>query len=127
MPIVARRKADGAIYADFQKNAQPGTLIANAVRAGFAAADALEEVNLSDKDYADAETAAYASTREAERTARTALRAQVVSVAGSAVGVRIDQLTAAQVRGLVALLLFESGALNSDGTVRPLAQWVSEG
>jgi len=52
-----------------------------------------------------------------------ALRTQVVSVAQSAVGVVITSLTAAQVRALLAVLLWKNGALDTDGKVRPLAEW----
>jgi hypothetical protein len=52
------------------------------------------------------------------------LRQQVLNLANSAVGVVVNALTAAQVRALVALLLLKAGALNTDGTVRPLTDWV---
>lgn len=57
-------------------------------------------------------------------TATDTLREQIKTVAQSAVGVAYDQLTAAQVRALVAILLWKQGALNNDGTVKPLGQWV---
>ncbi len=52
-----------------------------------------------------------------------ALRSQVLSVAQSAVGVVITNLTAAQVRSLLAVLLWKAGALTPAGAVKPLAQW----
>lgn len=51
------------------------------------------------------------------------LRQRVVALAQSAVGMRVDALTAAQVRALLVVLLHKGGALNNDGTVRPLGQW----
>ncbi|MGN6812191.1 MAG: hypothetical protein ACTHMP_15085 [Thermomicrobiales bacterium] len=51
-------------------------------------------------------------------------RSLVVQTAQTAVGVRYDQLTAAQVRALFAIVLWQAGGLNADGTVRPLAAWV---
>jgi hypothetical protein len=54
-----------------------------------------------------------------------ALRTQVVTVAQSAVGVVITNLTAAQVRALLAVLLWKGGALDKDGKIRPLVEWAS--
>jgi hypothetical protein len=73
----------------------------------------------------EAASAAYDAAAAARAAAAQQLRQQVVTLAQSAVGVRIDQLTAAQVRALVAILLRESGGLANDGTIRPLAQWVN--
>lgn len=53
-------------------------------------------------------------------------RALVLQTAQTAVGIRYDQLTAAQVRALAAILFWQAGALKADGTVRPLAQWVRD-
>ncbi len=55
-----------------------------------------------------------------------ALRTLVVTTAQSAVGVVITNLTAAQVRALVAILLWKNGALTPAGAVRPLNEWVQE-
>lgn len=72
-----------------------------------------------------AHDAAALDAAEAARVAdRTAARALVVQTAQSAVGVRFDQLTAAQVRALAAILFWGAGALTATGHVRPLAQWV---
>lgn len=71
--------------------------------------------------------AAASEAAEAQRqTEATTLRQHVLTLAQSAVGIRIDQLTAAQVRALFAILLRKEGALKADGTVRPLAEWVKE-
>lgn len=56
-------------------------------------------------------------------TEAAALRNQVRTLAQSAVGVRIDQLTAAQVRALIAILLHQAGALTPDGAIRPIGEW----
>lgn len=53
-----------------------------------------------------------------------ALRQRVRTVAQSAVGVQFDQLTAVQLRALVAILLWREGALDNTGAVRPLVDWV---
>ena len=55
---------------------------------------------------------------------RTNLRNQVLSVAGSAEGVLITDLTNVQVRALVACLLWKNGALTNDGHIKPLSEWV---
>ncbi len=52
-----------------------------------------------------------------------ALRTQVRTVAQSAVGIVITNLTAAQVRALLAVLLWKGGALDKDGKIRPLTDW----
>lgn len=52
------------------------------------------------------------------------LRQQVVTIAQSAVGVRVDLLTAPQVRALFAAVLWQEGALKPDLTIRPLADWI---
>lgn len=77
---------------------------------------------------AAADIAALAATYDAAQVQRdteaAALRTQVRTLAQSAVGVRIDQLTAAQVRALMAILLWQAGALAPDGTVKELNTWV---
>ena len=52
------------------------------------------------------------------------LKNQIISTAQTAVGVRVDQLTAAQVRSLFAIVLFKEGAIDSALRVKPLLQWV---
>jgi hypothetical protein len=49
---------------------------------------------------------------------------QVLAVAQSAVGVDVRNLTAAQVRALLALVLFDKKAIGADLTIRPLREWV---
>lgn len=61
---------------------------------------------------------------EAARVAAAQLRQQVRTTAQGAVGIRYDLLTAAQVRALVAILLWKEGALDNAGLVRPLSEWV---
>jgi len=56
-------------------------------------------------------------------TAAETLKSQIDSLATSAVGVRLDQLTAQQVRALAAQLLLKAGAVANDMTVRPLPEW----
>ena len=56
-------------------------------------------------------------------TAYETLRNNIKSIAQSAAGVRLNDLTAAQSRALVAVLLWKSGGLAPDMTVRPLGDW----
>ncbi len=86
--------------------------------------------NLPQPQPTETEIAAASTAYEAAETTRqqqaATLRQQVLTRAHSAVGIRIDQATAAQVRALFAILLRKEGALKADGTVRPLADWVKE-
>ena len=71
--------------------------------------------------------AAIAARAQAEAQARTdadTLRARVLAVGQSAVGVSLDALTPAQVRALIALLLWKAGGVADDGTVRALREWL---
>lgn len=70
--------------------------------------------------------AAYDAAQATAQSDAAALRSQVITLAQSAVGVTLANLTAAQVRALVAILLRKEGALSADGTIRPLAQWVRD-
>ena len=56
-------------------------------------------------------------------TSRTALK----NLLQSCVGVGFNSLTANQIKALVALMLYERGALNNDATatVKPLNQWIN--
>jgi hypothetical protein len=53
-----------------------------------------------------------------------ALRQRILNTAQSAVGVAYDQLTAAQLRALFGILLAKAGALDKNGVVRALNEWV---
>lgn len=53
-----------------------------------------------------------------------ALRSQILTLAQSAVGVSLGQLTAGQRNALIAGLLWRMGALTPDLHVRPLAEWL---
>jgi hypothetical protein len=52
-----------------------------------------------------------------------ALRTQIVGVAQSAAGVLITNLSAVQVRALLAVLLWKAGALDKTGAVKGLSEW----
>ena len=70
-----------------------------------------------------AELDAEWTVHQQELTATATLRSQILTIAQSAVGARVDQLTATQVRALFAVILRKEGALNNDLTVKPLSQW----
>lgn len=70
--------------------------------------------------------AAKAAAQQAETDA-VALKQAVQNLAQSAVGVVIDQLTAAQRNALIACLLWKAGAIDKDMKIRPLAQWLKNG
>lgn len=55
---------------------------------------------------------------------RSQARGKVVQLAQSAVGVAIQDLTAAQIKALVACLLYSAGAINEQGIVQPLEMWL---
>ena len=57
------------------------------------------------------------------RQAVEGLRSKVANLAQSAVGVRLSDLTPAQQRALVAVLLWKAGAVTADLTVKPLEEW----
>ena len=67
--------------------------------------------------------AARAAAEQAERQSAIALRNRVLTVANTAVGVQLDALTPAQVRALMACLLWKAGGLTHTGAVRPLGEW----
>ena len=59
-------------------------------------------------------------------TANETLREAIKTLAQSAVGVALNDLTAGQRNALIAILLWKSGAVDSDLKIRPLGQWVRE-
>lgn len=68
--------------------------------------------------------AARAAAVESDRLSAIALRNRVLSVANTAVGIQLDALTPAQVRALMACLLWKAGGLTAAGAVKPLDQWL---
>lgn len=101
-------------------NAQSGKLykLVNGVQVEYTAQEYLQH---------SIDSANYVAKVKADSTelAKTnAVRSTIISTAQSAVGVRVDQLTAAQVRSLVAILFHREGAIDSALKVKPLLQWV---
>ena len=60
-----------------------------------------------------------------ERTAASALRESVKTIAQSTVGVTLNDLTVLQIKSLVAVLLWQAGGISSDMTINPLKDWVA--
>jgi len=67
--------------------------------------------------------AALDAAAQLQATQQASARAKAVAVATTAVGVNIAALTPAQALALIAVLLYKEGALNADGTVKPLSLW----
>ena len=63
------------------------------------------------------------AAHDPERAPARVLRAQVLALAASAVGIRLDNLTAGQQRAILACMAWKAGAVAPDLTVRPLAEW----
>lgn len=90
-------------------------------RQAYLDALAAEGQGYKTKAQRDAVEAAALSAGQVERTA---LRQQLVTLAQSAVGVALDQLTAAQRNALIACLLFRAGGVTNDMKVKPLSEWL---
>ena len=82
------------------------------------------------RDPTPEESAAAIAQREAAQQQASAdaaaLRQQIITLAQSAVGVRLADLTVGQRNALIAVLLWKEGALDRTGTVRPLAEWMKD-
>lgn len=103
---------------------EPGALLPTSMRG----TDWLAQRGPLPNDPTPQEVAAALAQRAADRQQvaqdAAALRQQIQTLAQSTVGVRVDLLTAGQVRALQAILLWQAGALDRTGVVRPLAEWV---
>lgn len=74
------------------------------------------------QDAADVAVAAL----QAEAAASTQLKQQIVSLAQSAVGMLLSDLTTAQRSALTACLLWKAGGVTGDMKVKPLAGWLHQ-
>lgn len=75
------------------------------------------------QEQSDSAIAARLAATNQEANDALNLRTQVIALAQSAVGVRIDNLTAIQVRALMAVLLHRAGAIDRTGSIKPLPAW----
>jgi len=98
---------DGAQLAVYLDESNPAT-----DSAWQAVLDAHDQNALSTQQQADADT--------------QALKAILKTNAQSAVGLTPDLWTTAQMKALLAVLIFESGGLNADLTLKPLNGWVDK-
>lgn len=83
----------------------------------------IEIDDATDQAYVDILQAALDATAATEPEWSGLFR-QVRQAANSAVGVALTDLTNAQIKALLAVLLFEKKAVDQNGKVRPLAEWV---
>lgn len=61
----------------------------------------------------------------ADLSAAQTLRNSIVAIAQTAVEVKLINLTAAQIKALMALVLYNQGGVSAMLTVKPLTTWVS--
>lgn len=86
------------------------------------------EVPMTAQEEADflADQTTATNARIAEETANTTALNSIKTVAQTAVGVQLQNLTAAQVRSLMAILLWKAGGVDrATLKVKPLNQWVT--
>jgi hypothetical protein len=77
----------------------------------------------SDEDIATAQGMVRAHD-PTSKTPEQQVLANLRETAASAAGVALADLTAGQRNALIAVLLWKAGAIDKDGTIRPLADWV---
>lgn len=75
------------------------------------------------------DTALFAAVVDAHDPSRQTegeqFRSRIVTIAQSAVGIRLQDLTAAQIKSLMACLLYAAGGIDPETmTVRPLGEWL---
>ena len=73
----------------------------------------------------DAIFATFAAHDDTANSIGQQLRTNVRATAISAVGVALTDLTQGQIKALVAILLWQQGAVANDGTINPLSDWVN--
>lgn len=66
-----------------------------------------------------------AHTPDAKST-RQANLANILNTAKGAEGMALVDLSAGQIKALLAVLLYKAGGVNDDGTVKALSQWVRD-
>lgn len=68
---------------------------------------------------------AYRQKRLQEERAKSSAEIPLLRRALTAVGVRLVDLTAAQIKAIMALVLYNQGGVSSTLTVKPLTSWVT--
>ena len=89
---------------------------------------AIADLNQDDYTFNNLTGAPYTAANFTLKASANTSRAAIKSLLTSCVGVGFNSLTANQIKGLVAFMLYERGALNNDATatVKPLAQWIKK-
>jgi len=67
---------------------------------------------------------AAAEVSAAAEVARQEFRQRIVDIAQSAVGIALNDLTAVQIKALIAVMLYRMGGVSEDMEVKPLNEWV---
>lgn len=83
----------------------------------------------SDPTVEEVVVALAAQIEAAERACSeaTRLRQRALTLAQSVQGLRVDALTLPEARAILEILLYQAGALGSDGTVQPPPAWTGGG
>lgn len=69
-------------------------------------------------------SAIIAAHVDSDPTEDQKIRSMIVQTATSAVGVKLTDLTLAQIKALIACMLYKAGGVDETGTVRPLREWL---
>lgn len=64
------------------------------------------------------------TTKSPEQEAKAQNLDRIKTAAQAAVGVALADLTTGQIKALMAVLLWRAGGVNTDGTVKPLGEWL---
>lgn len=124
LPRVARYQADSGVGEERHVlYFGPVGLIQSKSEAEWLAQDGALPIDPTPQQRAAAIAALKAAANQADRDA-SALRQRVIQEAQGTVGQSISTLSATQLRALVAILLWKAGAVDKDGLVLPLNQWV---
>jgi hypothetical protein len=89
---------------------------------------AIADLNQDDYTFNNLTGAPYTSANFTLKASANTSRTAIKNLLQSCVGVGFNSLTAAQIKVLVAYMLYERGALNNDATatVKPLSQWINK-
>ena len=89
---------------------------------------AIADLNMNDYTFNNLTGAPYTSANFTIKAGANTSRTAIKNALQSCVGVGFNSLTAAQIKVLVAYMLYERGALNNDATatVKPLSQWINK-
>jgi len=66
------------------------------------------------------------ATRQQAVIDTAALRQRILATAQNAVGYRVEDLLSGHVKALLVLWLYSQGAIDRDGKIRPLSEWIGD-